>query len=99
MATRGKSQTPNLHTEASPPIQQIKRIYRKPEETTPIDDFRRFSETNHEPKGVEYLNHGFSQALHRLLSIHIQAPFLQLSLIGSHSGFMILLEDKPYYRL
>ena len=39
------------------------------------------------------------QALHRLLTIHIQAPFPRLSLIGSLSGFMILLANKLHYWL
>ena len=58
MAIPSTSQTPHPLTEPillNPTEQAIRR---NTIETTPIDDFRRFSETNHEPKGVEPVNHG-----------------------------------------
>ena len=70
-------------------------IRRNKEEDTPVDEFRRFSETNLESKAVENDNQGlpeFSQVAYHSLS----GSFLQLSLRGSLSGFMILLTEGLY---
>jgi hypothetical protein len=62
---------PSPSHRSPPSIQQIKRIYRKPEEPTPVNVFRRFSGANPEPKGVKYLDHrlsGPSQVAYHSLS-------------------------------
>ena len=71
-------------------------IRRNKEEDTPVDEFRCFSETNLESKAVENDNHGLPE-LSQVAYHSLSGSFLQLSLRGSLSGFMILLTERLYY--
>ena len=81
----------------SPPLNSTEpTIRRKTEETTPVDDFKHFSETHPEPKAVENDINGLP-GLHGLFILHVQASFVQLSLIVSLRGFVTALSKRLNY--
>ena len=98
MATQGKLRTPHPLTRPLPQFNRSSEFtenHKKPHPKTILDASQRSIRSR---KTLSTWINAF-QALHRLLIIHIQAPFPQLSLYGFLSGFMILLVKRPYYRV